>query len=143
MATKNIVPRAAHEGQLGTAAKPFLKVIADELVIGGVSAAPAIQSINPQTGRTYTLVLADAGKLITLGNAASIAVTIPINDSVAFPIGTHIDFVQILEGKVTFSGAGTVINSKLGCLSIAAQQVGATLVKTATNTWSLFGDLIA
>lgn len=34
MATKNLVPRAAHEGQIGTADKPFLKVIADEVDIG-------------------------------------------------------------------------------------------------------------
>ena len=37
MATKNIVPRAAHEGTIGTAAKPFLKIIADEVDIGAVS----------------------------------------------------------------------------------------------------------
>jgi len=100
-------------------------------------------SINAQTGTTYTLVLSDAFKIITFGNAAAITVTIPTNASVAFPIGTQIDCIQILAGKVTFSGTGVTINSKGGNKSIAAQWVGVTLVKMGTDTWNLFGDLVA
>ena len=33
--------------------------------------------VNAQTGTTYTLVADDNGKLVTLSNAAAIAVTIP------------------------------------------------------------------
>jgi len=100
-------------------------------------------SINAQTGTTYTLVLDDAFKIITFGNAAAIAVTIPTNASVAFPIGTQIDCIQILAGKVTFSGTGVTINSKDGNKSIAAQWVGVTLIKMDVDTWSLFGNLAA
>lgn len=102
-----------------------------------------VTSINAQTGTTYTLVLTDASKLITFDNAAAIAVTIPTNASVAFPIGTQIDCIQILAGKVTFSGASVTINSKGSNKSIGGQWVGVTLIKTATDTWSLLGDLIA
>jgi hypothetical protein len=99
--------------------------------------------INAQTGTTYTLVLTDVGKLITLSNGSSIAVTIPLNSSVAFPVGTQIDCVQIGAGKVTFSGSGVTINSKGSNKSINGQYVGCSLIKTATDTWLILGDLIA
>ena len=60
----------------------------------------------------------------------------------AFPIGTQIDCIQILAGKVTFSGASVTINSKGGNKSIGGQWVGVTLFKTGTDVWSLLGDLI-
>ena len=105
--------------------------------------AKVTTTINAQTETTYTLVLTDNSKLVTLGNASAITVTIPTNASVAFPIGCQIDFIQILAGKVTFGGAGVTINSKGGNKSIAAQWVGVSLIKTATDTWSLLGELIA
>lgn len=81
--------------------------------------APVITySINAQTGTAYTLVLTDQSKLVTLTNAAAIAVTIPTNATVAFPIGTQIDFSQDGAGKVTFSGAGVTINSLSSLKSI-------------------------
>jgi hypothetical protein len=53
--------------------------------------ATAMIAINAQTGTTYTTVLADDGKLVTCDNAASIALTIPPNSSVAYGIGTQIN----------------------------------------------------
>ena len=95
-----------------------------------------------RSGTTYTFVLTDASKLVTFGNAAAITVTIPTNANVAFPIGTQIDCVQVLAGKVTFGGANVTINSKGGNKSIATQWVGVTLVKTDIDVWLLVGDLI-
>ena len=100
-------------------------------------------SINAQTGTTYTLVLTDNSKLITLTNDGAITVTVPTNASVAFPIGTQIDLVQGGAGAVTFAGAGVIINSKGGNLTTNGQYVGVSLIKTDTNTWLLVGDLIA
>jgi len=106
--------------------------------------APVITTaINAQTGTTYTLVLTDQSKLITLTNASAIAVTIPTNASVAFPVWTQIDFSQDGAWKVTFSGAGVTINSLSSLKSIGGQYVGATLVKTATDTWNLYWNLIS
>jgi hypothetical protein len=63
------------------------------------------------TNTTDTLVLADAGKLIYLSNAAAITETVPPNSSVAFPVNTQIDFLVTLAGLPTFSpGAGVTIN---------------------------------
>lgn len=119
---------------------------------GGTSAptwSTPSRTINAQTGTTYTFVLADgsgAGSqpLVTLSNAGAITVTVPANGTAAFPVGTQIDCIQQGAGKVSFTPAGGVtINSKASNLSIAAQYVSATLIKTATNTWTLIGDLIA
>jgi hypothetical protein len=101
-------------------------------------------SINAQTGTTYTLVLTDSSKLVTLTNDGAITVTVPTNASVAFPIGTQIDLVQNGDGAVTFVGdTGVIINSKGGNKTIADKFVGVSLIKTDTNTWLLVGDLIA
>ena len=98
---------------------------------------------NAQTGTTYTLVLSDANKLVTLSNAASITLTVPPNSSVAFPIGTRLDLAQIGAGQVTVAqGSGVTVNATPG-LKFRAQYAGATLIKTGTDAWLLFGDLSA
>jgi hypothetical protein len=56
--------------------------------------------INAQTGTTYTLVRADAEKLITLSNAAAITLTVPTNSSVAFSLGTVVTLAQLGAGQV-------------------------------------------
>lgn len=107
---------------------------------GGVVEAPLTQ--NQQTGTTYTLVLADADKLVELSNAAAITVTIPTNTTAAFPVGTKINLLQTGAGQVTVSPAGTVtMNSSGGKTKLTGQWSAATLIKRATNTWVLIGDI--
>ena len=106
--------------------------------------ATAMIAINAQTGTTYTTVLADDGKLITCNNAASIALTIPPNSSVAYGIGTQINIAQLGAGQVTITaGAGVTLNSAGAKLKTAAQYAVATCVKTATDTWFVVGNLSA
>jgi hypothetical protein len=106
----------------------------------------AIRSINVVSGTAYTLVLGDAGRLIEMSNAAANAVTVPPNSTVAFPIGTAIDIVQTGAGVTTITpGAGVTINyyspTSAATRTIKAQWAGATLIKRATNTWVLIGNL--
>jgi hypothetical protein len=111
--------------------------------------APLITlSINPQTGTTFTPALSDGGSLVTLSNASAISATIPTNASVAYPIGTQLNFIQIGAGQVTISAvtsATTTINSA-GATSaspkLRTQNSAATAIKTATNTWCVVGDII-
>ncbi|MFA5767333.1 MAG: collagen-like protein, partial [Candidatus Paceibacterota bacterium] len=103
----------------------------------------AVLAINPQTGTTYTLAADDVGKAITLTNASPIAVTIPTNLAIPITNGSCIDVIQGGAGKVTFSGAGVTIKSKGNNKSIADINVAVTLMKESTDTWYLFGDLIA
>ena len=99
---------------------------------------------NAQTGTTYTPVLTDAGDVVTLTNGSAITVTVPLNSSVAFPIGTQITFAQMGAGQVTFAGAvGVTIYSADSDLKLRTQYSSATLIKTATNTWLLIGDIAA
>jgi hypothetical protein len=42
-----------------------------------------------------TLVLADAGKMVECNNSSLVTVTVPTNASVAYPIGTQIQFLQV------------------------------------------------
>lgn len=92
--------------------------------------------INAQTGTTYTLALTDAGKMVTLSNASSIAVTVPTNASVAFPTGSEVYLAQIGAGAVTVAGdTGVTVNAPDSVLSFDPQHTQAKLVKVGTNTW--------
>jgi hypothetical protein len=99
--------------------------------------------INSQTGTTYTFVSADRGKLVSLANASPITLTIPANSTVAFPTGTRIDIIQTGAGQVTVGGAGVTINSKDSNKKLSEQGSAASLIKFATDTWWLVGDLSA
>ena len=101
--------------------------------------------INAQTGTTYTTVLDDNGKLVTLSNAAAIAVTIPLNSSVAYPVGAQINMAQLGAGQVTVSGAGGVTVVSTGATAASpkarAQYSTLTAVQTSTDNWLVMGDI--
>ena len=97
-------------------------------------------ALNAQTGTTYTPVLADNGKLVTLSNASGITLTVPTNASVAYATGAQINIQAIGAGQVTVVGdTGVTVNGTGTKLRV--QWSAATLVKTATDTWTLIGDL--
>lgn len=100
-------------------------------------------AINAQTGTTYTLVLGDAGKLVTLANGSAITLTVPANSSAAFPVGTVIALAQLDAGLVTVAGdAGVTINGTTpGDEDLTGQWATASLTKLATDTWLLSGGL--
>lgn len=104
--------------------------------------AKTVTSINAQAGITYTLALADRDKLVELGNAAAIALTVPTNAVVAFPVGSSVTLLQTLAGQVTIGGAGVTINGTPG-LKLRTQWSSATLIKRGTDTWIAVGDLSA
>ena len=104
----------------------------------------AFSSVSAQSGTTYTLVLGDANTVyVTLNNASAITLTVPPNSSVAFPVGTTLTFEQTGAGQVTVTeGAGVTINQHASeTLLLDGQYSVATLVKTATDTWTLTGRL--
>jgi len=106
--------------------------------------ATAMIAINAQTGATYTAVLTDDGKLITMSNASANTITIPPNSGVAFGIGTQINIAQLGAGQTTIvAGSGVTLNSAGTKLKLGAQYALATCVKTDTNTWFVVGNLSA
>jgi hypothetical protein len=102
--------------------------------------APKNILINVQVGTTYTLVLADAGKLITLNNASAITCTVPLNATVAFPVGTQIHLFQLGAGKVTVAATGGVTIASTPSLVFRATFSSATLIKLSTDYWAMMGD---
>lgn len=104
---------------------------------------PYDAGINTQTA-SYTLVLTDGFKTVEMNVGSANNLTVPLNASVAFPIGTIIELVQIGAGQTTVVATGGVtISSKGGNLKLTGQWSGAALYKRATDTWVLIGDLSA
>jgi hypothetical protein len=92
---------------------------------------------------SYTLVLADASKVVEMNVASANTLTVPPNSSVAYDVGTQITILQTGAGQTTLTqGAGVTINGTPG-LKLRAQWSSATLIKRATNTWIAIGDLSA
>lgn len=99
-------------------------------------------TINNQTG-SYTLVLTDANKLIEMNVATANNLTVPPNSSVAFATGSQIHLLQTGAGQTTVvAGSGVTVNGTPG-LKLRAQWSYATLIKRASDTWVLVGDLAA
>lgn len=96
--------------------------------------------INDQTA-SYTLVIGDAGKYVRMNVATPNDLTVPPNSSVAFDIGTSIPIRQVGAGQTTVvAGLGVTVNTA-ETLKLRKQGSGASLIKVATNTWDLVGDL--
>ena len=100
-------------------------------------------TLNAQTGTTYSLVVGDATyKLVTCSNAAAITVTVPPS---LFAIGDTINIQQIGAGQVTFAAGSGVTITSTGATSAApslrAQFSACTVVCTASNTFTIVGDL--
>lgn len=99
-------------------------------------------STNLQTA-SYTLVAGDAGKLVEMNVGSANNLTVPLNSSVPFPVGTKIDILQVGAGQTTIVATGGVtINANPG-LKLSGQWAAASLVKRATDTWVLIGNISA
>jgi hypothetical protein len=98
--------------------------------------------VSAQTA-SYTLTLQDKGDLVEMLVATANTLTVPPNSSVAFPVGTQINILQTGAGQTTVTaGAGVTINGTPG-LKLRSQWSYATLIKRATDTWVLVGDISA
>lgn len=113
-------------------------------IIGGSVSPSTALATNAQTGTTYTLVLTDANNtVVELSNTSAITVTVPLESSVAYPIGAQVQLLQTNTGQVTVVGAsGVTVNGTPG-LKLRAQWSFATLIKRAANTWVIVGDVTA
>lgn len=100
------------------------------------------------SANAYTLVLGDQGDILLASNGATAGtINVPTNGSVAFPTGTQITIIQTGSGQLTIQAttpATTTINSA-GASAVAPKlrttYSSATLIKTATDTWYVVGDI--
>ena len=99
-------------------------------------------AFNAQTGTTYTLVVADLGKLVTTSNASAITVTVPPS---VFAAGNTINVQSIGVGLTTFAaGAGVTITSTGASAAapvLRARYSAATIICTASNVFTIVGDV--
>ena len=99
-------------------------------------------SFNDQTGTTYTLVVGDLGKFVTLSNASGITLTVPPS---VFAAGNVIHIQQIGAGQVTLAeGSGVTITSTgatADAPKLRAQYSAATILCTSSNNFTVIGDI--
>jgi hypothetical protein len=96
---------------------------------------------------SYTAVLANNGQVVTMDNASANTFSIPTNASVAFPVGTQINVLQIGAGQTTIQAVTSGTTSILSTGAAAAapklrvRYSMATCIKAATDTWYVVGDI--
>jgi hypothetical protein len=92
----------------------------------------------------YTLAASDVNQMVIGASAAALTFTVNTNALVPIATGSQILITRGGTGALGITGAaGVTINAALGYLQINNQYSGATLIKQATDTWYLFGDLKA
>jgi hypothetical protein len=96
---------------------------------------------------SYTAVLANNSQVVTMDNSSANTFSIPTNASVAFPIGTQINVLQIGTGQTTIQAVTSGTTSILSTAATAAapklraRYSLATCIKSATDTWYVVGDI--
>ncbi len=97
---------------------------------------------NAQTGTTYSLVLTDQDKLVTLSNASAITLTVPNG---IFSAGQQINVQALGAGQVSIVSDGTTVLTSTGATATApklrAQYSAATIICTSSNNFTVIGDL--
>jgi hypothetical protein len=110
------------------------------------SYTPLNTTIVTQTSN-YTLALSDSGNLFVGGTSnINYTLTVPNNASVAFPVGAQVTIVSSTSGTFTISPAASVTflyysPTSASTVTLKGQHAGATVVKTATDTWRIIGNL--
>jgi hypothetical protein len=150
--TEDIANSAITEAKLATAAVTTSKIASSVTLTTPNIGAAIGASLNctnavidhPTTNErltAYTLALTDDGIIVEANSTSAIVLTVPLNSTVAFPIGTKITIIRTNTGAVSVAGAsGVTVNATPG-LNLRAQWSAATLLKRGTNSWLLMGDL--
>ena len=102
-------------------------------------------ALNAQT-TSYTFALTDGNNtFVTINNASANTATIPPNSSVAFPVGTILNFAQTGAGQTTITqGSGVTITSTGATPSAPKTRVqysACSAIQTSANNWLVIGDI--
>lgn len=107
--------------------------------ISSASIGPSFvaSAVNPQTGVTYTVDDADRGKLVTLSNAAAIAVTLPDAAGAGFDAGWFAHFQNTGVGDVVITPTTSTIDGNTDVTLITDQ--GVSIFSDGTNYYTMRG----
>jgi hypothetical protein len=113
--------------------------------------ANAVVTTTTQSGTTHTLSIANASTDIEYTGATGCAVTIPLNATSAFAVGTIINLWQrgaaqvVVGGPGAAAGGGTAggvtVESRGSVFKTAGVNAVMTLKKRATDGWLVTGDI--
>lgn len=92
---------------------------------------------NLQTGTSYTLVAADAGRIISCSNGSDITLTVPAG----LPTGFTCTFVQLGAGEIVFTASSTTISNRQSFTKTAGQYAVASITMYSANNFITGGDL--
>lgn len=95
--------------------------------------------INTQTA-SYVMALTDQGKIIEMDVAGANNLTVPLNATVAFPIGTYAYFTQFGAGQTTVVAVSGVTIRTANGLKMISQYSTAKIYKRGANEWVLSGQ---
>lgn len=99
------------------------------------------------SGTTDTLALADLkNKFVRYSSTSNVAVTIPTNGTVAFPVGSVVNVIKTgATGTLTISGAVGVTVASAAATSTAPTIIqafaAASLIKVDTDSWYVIGNI--
>lgn len=126
------------------AADPGLRTafLTQAMADGLYEALGLLTGINLQAA-SYVLVLTDKGKTVEMNVAGANTLTVPPNSSVAFPVKSWLNVVQVGAGQTTLTpGAGVTLHSRIG-LKLSGQWAMATGYQRAIDEWVFGGALTA
>jgi citrate lyase gamma subunit len=113
----------------------------------GTQTKEGVPSRTPIVQKTasYALsTLTHRDSMIEVSSTDPTTITVPLDSSVNYPIGTTIDILQTNTGQVTIAPvSGSVTVNATPGLKLRTRWSSATLMKRAANTWVVYGDLTA
>lgn len=88
---------------------------------------------------SFTPTLLEAGSVYSCNGGI---VTVPSSDTVSFPNGTKLEFINLSTTDLEFKSASGVTVSSMGGMKFIRTQYGpATLIKVSTDSWILIGAI--
>ena len=110
------------------------------------SLAGKVASYTPIIAKTANYALSNLNErdsLIEVNSTDPVTITIPLDATVNYPVGTSLDILGTNTGLITIAGdTGVVVNATPG-LKLRAQWSSATLFKRGADSWVVYGDLKA
>lgn len=93
---------------------------------------------------SHPITLIDANSLVEFTSSSNLTLTIPLDSTVAFPVGSQVMVVRNGPGEVQIVGATDGVNTvsviSASGFFLRARYSVATLIKRDTNQWYLIGD---
>ena len=104
---------------------------------------PGVVRIRTLTATSHTLEAIDLGSILETTGSSAVTVTIPVEATVPFEIGTLINVTQVGTGIATVTAApGVSLNGVAGgSVALDGQWSGAALVKRGADAWVIQGAL--